>query len=84
MTTPDARKYNPDPANARALIERIQAVGKSQRWIADRLGVGDRRIRYLIAGERIVNGQTLEVKMSYAEQFALECLADAAEVMSLD
>jgi hypothetical protein len=82
--TPDSRKYNAAPENARALIERIQAVGKSQRWIAERIGVSDRRIRYLIAGERIANGQTLAVEMSYTEQFALEALAEAAEVMSLD
>jgi hypothetical protein len=82
---PDAgTHYNPDPANARGLIERIQAAGKSQRWIAERLGVTDRRIRYLIAGERIVNGDTLAVTMSYTEQFALECLADAADVLRLE
>ncbi|CAE6868667.1 hypothetical protein R69658_08016 [Paraburkholderia aspalathi] len=82
--TPDARKYNPDPAHARTLIERIQATGKPQRWIAEGLGISERRVRYLIAGSRIVNGETLAVAMSYTEQLALECLADAAEVAALD
>ncbi|WP_276530649.1 hypothetical protein [Burkholderia multivorans] len=41
-------------------------------------------MRYLIAGTRDVDGKQVEVATSYPEQFALECLADAAEVMRLE
>ena len=72
--TPNADNYNPSTDYAAQLVERI---GKSQTWIAKRLGVSDRRIRYILNGSRIVNGKAVDVRMSYAEQFALECLADA-------
>jgi hypothetical protein len=56
----------------RALIEQI---GQSQRWIAERIGISERRLRYLIAGSREIDGKVVDVKLSYPEQFALECLA---------
>lgn len=74
--TPNADNYNPSTEYAKDLIEKI---GKSQVWIAKRLGVSDRRIRYIVNGSRIVNGETVDVRMSYTEQFALEALAKAAE-----
>ncbi|UZJ58571.1 hypothetical protein OKW98_18515 [Pseudomonas sp. KU26590] len=73
---PNAENYNGDTKNAQQLIERI---GKSQTWIAKRLGVSDRRIRYIIKGSRIVNGVDTDVRMTYTEQFTLECLAVAVE-----
>ncbi|KVV22321.1 hypothetical protein WK80_22290 [Burkholderia multivorans] len=79
--TPDARKHQPNPDTVRELVQRI---GKSQRWIAERIGISERRLRYLIAGTRDVDGKQVEVATSYPEQFALECLADAAEVMRLE
>jgi hypothetical protein len=72
--TPDARKHTPNPEVARALYERI---GKSQKWIAERIGISERRFRYLIAGSREVEGKTVAVLLTYPEQFALECLADS-------
>lgn len=71
------------PATAddfRALMERI---GKSQRWIAERTGISERRLRYLAAGGRLVSGEFVPTEMSYIEQFALEQLAQAAEIMRL-
>jgi hypothetical protein len=79
--TPDARKHQESPEYVRELVERI---GKSQRWIAERIGISERRLRYLIAGTRDVDGKPVDVKLAYPEQFALECLANAAEVMRLD
>ena len=84
MTLPDASKYNKAPEYARELIQRIQAAGKSQRWIAERIGVSERRIRYLLNGERVVSGEKLVVTMSYTEQYAFEQLVSAAETKKLD
>lgn len=74
--TPNAEQYKPDTAYAQQLVERI---GKSQTWISKRLGVTDRRVRYILKGSRIVNGAETAVHMTYCEQFALECLAAAVE-----
>jgi len=41
--------------------------------------VSDRRVRYILNGSRIVNGEPTPVAMSYTEQFALECLAEAVK-----
>jgi DNA-binding transcriptional regulator LsrR (DeoR family) len=79
--TPDARNHREAPELVRQLVERI---GKSQRWIAERVGISERRLRYLIAGTRDVEGKKVDVTTTYPEQFALECLAQAAEVMRLD
>lgn len=73
---PNAETYNGATEYAQSLIERI---GKSQTWIAKRIGISDRRVRYILKGSRIVNGIETEVRMIYTEQFALECLADAVE-----
>lgn len=78
MTPNCPENFNPSPDAARALVERI---GKSQRWIAERIGISERRLRYLIAGTRDVDGKTVDVLMTYPEEFALTCLASAAEAM---
>lgn len=59
---PDARKHNPNPKYLRSLIE---AAGLSQRAAAERIGIGDRLLRYYLSGER---------EAPYPVQFALECL----------
>ena len=56
-------------------------IGKSQRWIADRTGISERRVRYLAAGGRLVSAEFVATEMSYIEFFALACLAEAAETM---
>jgi 3-oxoacyl-[acyl-carrier-protein] synthase III len=76
--TPDARTYNETLEYFHDLIARID---KSQRWIAERIGISERRVRYLIAGSRDMEGKTVLVTMTYPEQFALEALASAAETM---
>lgn len=53
----------------------VQRIGKPQHWIAARIGISERRLRYLIAGSREVDGKTVDVTLSYPEQFALESLS---------
>lgn len=79
MTPNCPKNFSPTPEQARDLVARI---GKSQRWIAERLGIGERHLRYLLNGTREVNGKTLPVLMTYLEQYALEALALAAETMA--
>lgn len=76
---PTPSELNTDPDFFRALCARI---GQSQQWIAENSGISRRRIQYLAAGSRIINGVSQPVKLSYAEQFTLECLAEAAERFS--
>lgn len=59
---PDASKHNPDPEYLRSLV---LAAGLSQRACAERIGIGDRLMRYYLSGER---------EAPYPVQFALECL----------
>ena len=70
--TPNAELYNPSTEYADKLISRI---GQTPSWIAKRIGVTDKRIRYILEGERTVKGETTPIQMTYTEQFALECLA---------
>lgn len=79
--TPNADNHDPRPETVRSLVERI---GKSQFWIAATIGISERRLRYLIAGSREVDGKTTDVEMTYPEQFALESLAQAAETLAQD
>ncbi|SDR37525.1 hypothetical protein SAMN05443245_5235 [Paraburkholderia fungorum] len=79
--TPNSDNYDPTPEAVRALVDRI---GKSQFWIATTIGISERRLRYLIAGSREVEGKETDVKITYPEQFALECLAQAAETLNQD
>jgi hypothetical protein len=69
---PNSTDSQASPYYVRELVQRI---GKPQRWIADRVGISERRLRYLIAGSREVDGKIVDVKLSYPEQFALECLS---------
>jgi hypothetical protein len=77
---PDYRGVESTQADFHALLERIS---KSQRWISERTGISERRLRYLAAGGRLVSGEFTPTSMSYIEQFALESLARCAEVMRL-
>lgn len=78
--TPNANLHAPHPATVRNLVARID---KSQQWIANRIGISERRLRYLIAGTREIDGKQTDVVLTYPEQFALEELASAAEVMRM-
>lgn len=51
--TPNAELYNPSTEYADKLISRI---GQTPSWIAKRIGVTDKRIRYILDGERTVKG----------------------------
>ncbi|TCG09348.1 hypothetical protein BZM27_05980 [Paraburkholderia steynii] len=77
--TPNSDNHDPRAETVRKLVERI---GKSQFWIATTIGISERRLRYLIAGSREVDGKTTDVEMTYPEQFALESLAQAAETLN--
>jgi hypothetical protein len=74
--TPNAEFYKPTTEYADKLISQI---GQTPSWIAKRIGVTDKRIRYILDGERTVKGETTPIQMTYTEQFALECLAAAAK-----
>jgi hypothetical protein len=74
--TPNAEYYKPTAEYADKLISQI---GQTPSWIAKRIGVTDKRIRYILEGERTVKGETTPIQMTYPEQFALECLAAAAK-----
>ncbi|MGI4836313.1 MAG: hypothetical protein ACRYF9_01695 [Janthinobacterium lividum] len=76
--TPNAEHYNPCTEYADKLISRI---GQTPSWIAKRIGVTDKRIRYILEGERTVKGETTAIQMTYTEQFALECLAAEAKML---
>ena len=73
---PNADRYNPDTEYANKLVDRI---GQTPAWIALRLGVTEKRMRYILAGSRTIKGDTTEILMSYSEQFCLECLAAEAK-----
>ena len=73
---PNADRYNPDTEYANKLVDRI---GQTPAWIASRIGVTEKRMRYILAGSRTIKGDTTEIIMSYAEQFCLECLAAEAK-----
>ncbi|KPX78880.1 hypothetical protein ALO64_100707, partial [Pseudomonas meliae] len=53
--TPNAELYNPSTEYADKLISRI---GQTPSWIAKRIGVTDKRIRYILDGERTVKGES--------------------------
>jgi hypothetical protein len=76
VMTPNAEYYKPTAEYADKLISQI---GQTPSWIAKRIGVTDKRIRYILDGERTVKGETTPIQMTYPEQFALECLAAAAK-----
>ena len=76
LMTPNAEFYKPTTEYADKLISQI---GQTPSWIAKRIGVTEKRIKYILDGERTVKGDTTPIQMTYTEQFALECLAAAAK-----
>lgn len=79
--TPDPSKHNTDPDYMHVLVARID---RSQSWIAAHSGISRRRIQYLLAGVREMDGQMRPVALTYPEQFVLEVLADASENLRKD
>ncbi len=65
--TPDVKHLNQDTDYLRGLIAK---TGLSQREAATRLGVPIRQMRYYLNNDK---------PCPYTVQFALECLAEAAE-----
>lgn len=78
---PNPMSHNATPEYVRELIARI---GRSQAWIAERSGISRRRIQYLVAGHRMVDGVAVPAIVTYPEQFVLETLAEAGAVFSRD
>lgn len=76
--TPDYDNYQP---STEYFLELIERSGKSRAWCARQLGIGRTRITELAAGRRVIKGKIYEVHMTYLEQFALEALASAGQVM---
>ena len=56
------------------------SIGRSQEWIAQNSGISRRRIQYLAAGYRLVNGEKRAALITYCEQFCLECLGEATKL----
>nr|CUV48254.1 protein of unknown function [Ralstonia solanacearum] len=52
---------------------------RDSSWIAAVGGVTDKRIRYILDGERTVKGETTPIQMTYTEQFCLLYTSDAAD-----
>ena len=70
---PDPDTLDQSPEYFRELVERI---GRGTVWISRNSGISRRRLLYLSKGERTVGGIVQPVRMTYCEQFCLECLAD--------
>ena len=70
---PDPDTLDQSPEYFRELVERI---GRGMIWISRNSGISRRRLLYLSKGERTVGGIVQPVRVNYAEQFVLECLAD--------
>jgi hypothetical protein len=66
---PDASKHDPRPEYLRALIE---TAGLSQRRAAERIGVGERLLRYYLVAADHQSYRTAP----YPVQYALERLAE--------
>ena len=73
----------PTPENHNTSLEYFKSlcdrIGRSQEWIAQHSGISRRRIQYLAAGFRTVNGEAKDVQLTYPEQHVLECLAEAGD-----
>lgn len=72
--TPNVSNHRPERDYFLSLIAQ---TGKSRAWCGRQLGVCATRLTYLAKGERNQNGKIYPVHMTYVEQFALECLAEA-------
>jgi hypothetical protein len=73
---PTPSNHNTSPEYFKSLCDRI---GQSQEWIAQNSGISRRRIQYLAAGYRMINGERKDVEITYPEQFSLETLAEAGD-----
>lgn len=80
MGMPNNKGITPFTAEETRLL--IEQIGKSQRWIAERSGISERRLRYLLAGGRQVDGAWVATQLSYPERYVLEMLAEASKTMS--
>ena len=74
----------PKPSNHNTSLEYFHdlcaRIGRSQEWMAQNSGISRRRIQYLFAGYRLVEGERKAAQITYSEQFSLECLAEAIEL----
>lgn len=73
----NANKHTP---THRAFMDLYGRIGMTQRELAERTGICERRIRYLVAGKRDTPTKAYPARMTYVEQFGLECLAVAIEL----
>lgn len=73
MHLPDFSLHNPKPAYILSLLKR---AGLRQRAAAELLGVSERTMRYYVA-----EGRATHIPAPYTVQYALECLADAADAV---
>lgn len=76
MDKPDARTDRDDRHEyAVQLIAAAAKVCGSRNRLAERSGIGRRRLGYIEAGDRRHGSTRLQVRMSFAEQVILEAIA---------
>jgi hypothetical protein len=81
MTIPNRELNHVEPyQSAEKMRDLMARIGKTQLWVADQTGISRRRIQYLLVGSKNFAGEMQAVSLTYCEQFALECLAEAGEI----
>lgn len=76
---PNRENHIPPEKSASYMRELMARIGRPQVWVADRTGISRRRLQYLLVGSKDFAGTVQEVKLTYPEQYLLECLAEAGE-----
>ena len=83
MTIPNREENHVEPYQSAGHMRSLMArIGKTQLWVADQTGISRRRIQYLLVGSKTFAGEVQAVSLTYPEQFALECLAEAGDVFN--
>ena len=83
MTLPNREdKHVAASESAPYMRDLMERIGKTQLWVAAQTGISRRRIQYLLVGSKEFSGESQPVSLTYPEQFALECLADAGDVFN--
>lgn len=83
MTLPNRKLHHVTPEKSAAYMRDLMArIGKTQHWVADMTDISRRRIQYLLVGSKTFAGEVQAVSLTYTEQFALECLAEAGDVFN--
>ena len=83
MTIPNRESNHVTTENSASCMRDLMArIGKTQHWVADQTGISRRRIQYLLVGSKTFAGEVQAVTLTYPEQYALQCLAEAGDVFN--